>query len=106
MGLMNLFRPPDIHQGVRQYHASPGAFLLDVRTQQEYQQGHIPGSQNIPLQVIDKASSIVENKNVPLYVYCHSGVRSRQAVQALNAMGYENVTNIGGIAAYLGKVER
>ena len=79
--------------------------LLDVRTPQEYREGHIPGSQNVPLQQLDKVEEVTENKDTVLYVYCRSGARSRQAVSLLNHMGYTNVHNIGGIAAYSGKVE-
>ena len=46
------------------------------------------------------------NKDTPLFVYCHSGARSSQAVGQLARMGYTRVKNIGGIAAYQGKVER
>ena len=105
MGFFDLFRQPNINQGVADYHNTPGAILLDVRTPQEYREGHIPGSKNLPLQTIDKVDSIVENKDTVLYVYCHSGARSRQAVSYLQHMGYTNVNNIGGIAAYRGKVE-
>ena len=80
--------------------------ILDVRTPQEYQEGHISGSKNVPLQTIDKISSVADNKNIPLFVYCYSGGRSRQAAAVLGQMGYTNVRNIGGIAAYHGKVER
>ena len=106
MGFLDLFKQNDINQGVKDYHNIPGAVLLDVRTPQEYREGHIPGSKNLPLQTIDKVDSIVENKDTVLYVYCHSGARSRQAVSLLQHMGYSNVNNIGGIAAYSGKVER
>ena len=82
-----------------------GAVLLDVRTPQEYREGHIPGSQNVPLQQLDKVEEVTENKDTVLYVYCRSGARSRQAVSLLKHMGYTNVHNIGGIAAYSGKVE-
>ena len=106
MGFFDLFKQNDINQGVKDYHNIPGAVLLDVRTPQEYREGHIPESKNLPLQTIDKVDSIVENKDTVLYVYCHSGARSRQAASLLQYMGYSNVTNIGGIAAYSGKVER
>ena len=105
MGFFDLFRQPNINQGVADYHNTPGAILLDVRTPQEYREGHIPDSKNVPLQAIDKVEAIVENKDTALYVYCYSGARSRQAVGQLQHMGYTNVTNIGGIAAYRGKVE-
>ena len=105
MSFFDFFRQPDINQGVADCRNTPGAVLLAVRMPQEYREGRIPGSQNVPLQTIDNVASVVENKDVPLYVYCYSGGRSRQAVQRLEQMGYSNVTNIGGIAAYRGKVE-
>ena len=105
MGFFDLFKQPDINQGVKEYSATPGAVLLDVRTSEEYRGGHIPGSKNVPLQTIGKVTSMAENKDTVLFVYCYSGVRSRQAVGLLQRMGYRNVNNIGGIAAYAGKVE-
>lgn len=106
MGFFDFFKQPDIHQGVEQYNATPGAVLLDVRTPQEYAQGHIPGSKNIPLQTLHDAEGAIQDKGTPLYVYCQSGARSSQAASLLRQMGYTNVTNIGGIAAWRGKVER
>ena len=105
MGIFDFFKQPDINQGVQEYKNTAGAVLLDVRSPQEYREGHIPGSQNVPLQQLDKVDEVTENKDTLLYVYCHSGARSRQAVSLLQAMGYTNVHNIGGIAAYSGKVE-
>ena len=105
MGIFDFFKQPDINQGVQEFKNAAGAVLLDVRTPQEYGEGHIPGSQNVPLQQLDKVEEVTENKDTVLYVYCHSGARSRQAVSLLQAMGYTNVHNIGGIAAYSGKVE-
>ena len=105
MRIVDLFRQPDINQGVQEFKNATGAVLLDVRSPQEYREGHIPGSQNVPLQQLDKVEEVTENKDTVLYVYCRSGARSRQAVSLLQAMGYTNVHNIGGIAAYSGKVE-
>ena len=106
MGFFDFLRQPDINKGIMEYRDAKGAILLDVRTPQEYREGHIPGSKNVPLQTIDKISFVADNENIPLYVYCYSGARSRQAVTMLQHMGYTNVRNIGGIAAYSGKVER
>ena len=105
MGFFDLFRQPDINQGVKEYRAVPQAILLDVRTPEEYGGGHVPGSRNLPLQQIEKITAIAEKKETPLFVYCQSGARSRQAVSLLQRMGYENVNNIGGMSAYRGKVE-
>ena len=105
MGFFDFFKQPDINQGIKEFSQREDAILLDVRTPQEYRNGFIPGSKNVPLQQLDKMITVVENKNTALYVYCHSGARSRQAVSYLQHMGYTNVNNIGGIAAYRGKVE-
>ena len=106
MGLFNFFRRPDTNQGVLDCRATPGAVLLDVRTPQEYAEGHIPGSRNLPLQRLDAVEDLIGGKETPLFVYCHSGARSRQAVSFLTGKGYTNVTNIGGITAWSGKVEK
>ena len=58
MGFFDFLKQPDINQGVKQYKTTSGAILLDVRTPQEYAEGHIPGGQNLPLQDIDKAAVI------------------------------------------------
>jgi len=106
MRFFDFFKQTDINQGVEQYRADPGAVLLDVRTPQEYAEGHIPGSRNVPLQTLETAPNLPEGKDTPLYVYCYSGARSRQAVSVLRQLGFSRVTNIGGIANYSGKVER
>ena len=105
MSIFDFFKQPDINKGLKEYAEAENAVLLDVRTPQEYGEGHIPGSKNVPLQTLDKVRSVVENKDAELFVYCYSGARSKQATVVLGQMGYTNVRNIGGIAAYQGKVE-
>ena len=106
MGFFNFLKGPDIDRGVKEFQETPGAVLLDVRTSQEYQGGHIPGSVNAPLQTLGGEDMLPADRDTPLFVYCQSGVRSGQAVRLLGQMGYVNTKNIGGIAAYTGKVER
>ena len=106
MGFFDFLKGPDINQGVKEYNATDGAVLLDVRTPDEFRQGHIPGSKNVPLQSIDKVTVMINNKATPIFVHCLSGARSRQAAAKLRQMGYTDVKNIGGISAYAGKVER
>lgn len=105
MGFFDFLLGPDINQGLQEYAATPGAVLLDVRTPQEYREGHIPGSKNIPLYELRQTQEAA-GKDTPLFVYCHSGARSREAVSMLERMGYTKVKNIGGITAYKGEVER
>lgn len=106
MGFFDLFKQPDINKGVEDCRADAGAVLLDVREVQEYRQGHIPGSKNVSVQELNRIAAVAEDKSAPLYVYCYSGSRSRQAVSILQRMGYTNVKNIGDIASYSGKLER
>lgn len=75
--------------------------LLDVRTDQEYRGGHIEGAKNIPLQAIDTYQG---RKTDPVYVICHSGMRSRQAAGMLRKKGYEAINVKGGMLAYKGKI--
>lgn len=106
MGFFDFLKQPNINEGLESYKATPGAVLIDVRTPEEYAGGRIPGGKNIPLQRLDAIDSAVKSKDTPIFVYCLSGARSRQAASMLKSRGYTNVQNIGGISAYLGKVER
>ena len=106
MRFFDFLKGPDINQGVKEYSTTDGAVLLDVRTPDEYRQGHIPESKIVPLQSIDKVTVMINNKATPIFVHCLSGARSRQAAAILKQMGYTNVKNIGGISTYAGKVER
>ena len=56
MGFFDFLKQPDINAGVEQYETVSGAVLLDVRTPEEYAEGHIPGGRNLPLGSIDKAA--------------------------------------------------
>lgn len=106
MGIFDFLKQPDINQGVKECRNTPGAVLLDVRTPQEYGEGHIPGSQNVPLQELEMVGSVAADRDTPLFVYCRSGARSRQAAGMLQQMGYTRAVNIGGILSYTGKTER
>ncbi len=106
MGIFDFLKAPDINQGVIDFKNTNGAILLDVRTRDEYGEGHIPGSTNIPLQEISRAGKEIPDKSTPIYTYCLSGARSSQALSCLRNMGYTAVTNIGGINRYSGPLER
>ena len=106
MGLFDFLKMPDINEELEKYMATPGAVLLDVRTDEEYAEGRIPGSRNIALHELNQIKSAVPNPGTPLFVYCFSGARSRQAVSGLKHMGYTHVTDLGGINRYHGRMER
>ena len=104
MGLFSFLQTKDINSGVRSFLSTEGAVLLDVRTPEEYAEGHIEGSKNIPLQSIEKTEAVITDKSTPLFVHCRSGARSAQATSILKRMGYTNIEDIGGIMSYRGKV--
>ena len=78
--------------------------LLDVRTQEEYASGHIPGAICIPNETIG-SEEIPElpDKDQLILVYCRSGNRSKQASQKLAEQGYTNVVEFGGINGWTGE---
>lgn len=78
--------------------------LLDVRTQQEYKQGHIPGAICVPNEAIGSGEiSELPDKEQLILVYCRSGNRSKQAAEKLANAGYTNVVEFGGILSWTGE---
>ena len=70
-------------------------FLLDVREEYEYQEGHVKGAVNLPLrEILSQKDSLPKDKDI--YVYCRSGHRSADAVNFLKSLGFEKVHNIEG----------
>ena len=75
-----------------------GYIILDVRTQEEYDEAHIEGAILIPdYEVADKAESVLKDKNQLILVYCRSGRRSKLAASELVKLGYTNIKEFGGI---------
>ena len=83
-----------------------GYIILDVRTQEEYEQGHIHGAIVISHEEIpDKAEEVLTDKNQLILVYCRSGRRSKIAAEALLELGYTNIKEFGGIIDWPYEVE-
>ena len=75
-----------------------GYIILDVRTREEYDQGHIPGATQISHEEIaEKAEKVLTDKDQLILVYCRSGRRSKIAAEALVKLGYTNIKEFGGI---------
>ena len=104
MSIFNLFSRKDINDGVEQYRKEDNAVLLDVRNDEEFSEGHIEGSLNLPIGEIDRATTLIPDKSVPIYVYCRSGNRSARAAAYLKGNGYASVYDIGSIISYKGKI--
>lgn len=75
-----------------------GYVILDVRTEEEYNESHIPDAILIPdCEIMTKAEQVLTDKEQLILVYCRSGRRSKNASQALAELGYTNVKEFGGI---------
>ena len=83
-----------------------GYIILDARTQEEYDEGHIPGAIVISHEEItEKAEEVLTDKNQLILVYCRSGRRSKIAAEALVELGYTNIKEFGGIIDWPYEVE-
>ena len=84
-----------------------GYIILDARTQEEYDQGHIPGAIVISHEEIaEKAENVLTDKEQLILVYCRSGRRSKIAAEALAELGYTNIREFGGIIDWPYEVEK
>lgn len=80
--------------------------ILDVRTREEYEQGHIPGAVCVPNESIGSGElSALPRKDQLILVYCRSGNRSKKAAQALADLGYTSIYEFGGISTWPYEVE-
>lgn len=81
--------------------------ILDVREQDEFDEGHIPGAVLLPYtEIEDKAEEMIPDKDKQLLVYCRSGRRSKIAAESLANLGYTNVKEFGGIIDWKYEVEQ
>ena len=84
---------------------SDDVVILDVRTQDEYDGGHIRNAILLPVDEIGlKAEDTLPDKDQMIFVYCRSGVRSQSAANALIGLGYTDVYDIGGIRDWTGEI--
>ncbi|BCK85903.1 phage shock protein (plasmid) [Pusillibacter faecalis] len=81
--------------------------ILDVREQDEFDAGHIPGAVLLPVGTIteDTAAAVIDDLDTVVLVYCRSGNRSKTASQALADLGYTNVYEFGGINSWPYEIE-
>lgn len=82
-------------------YGSPARVILDVRSVEEYNGGHVPGAIVIPHDVVgEKLPEILPDRNTTILVYCRSGKRAETACKALVEAGYINVLHMGGILGW------
>ena len=79
--------------------------ILDVRSPEEYEQGHIPHAINIPIERIgDVPPKELPDRNQTIFVYCSKGVRSMNVSNRLAHMGYKNIVEMGGLQDWNGEL--
>lgn len=81
--------------------------ILDARSEAEFAEGHIPGAIVIPHdEISEKAEEEILDKDIPIFVYCRSGRRSKIAAEALVSLGYSEVYEFGGINDWPYEIEK
>jgi phage shock protein E len=95
MNRMGRTSPEEVRQLV-----ADGAALVDVRTQGEFSQGHLPGAHHFPVTDLAALKQKFSDKNKPIVVYCASGARSSRARRQLMSQGYEKVFDLGPMSAW------
>ncbi len=92
------YRKISAEQAKARMDSGDAPLVIDVRTAEEYAEGHIAGAVLLPLAQIDESvQELLTDKDAELLVYCRSGNRSRAAAQLLVDMGYTNVHDFGGV---------
>ena len=92
-------------EAIRLMESEVDFIVLDVRTQAEYNQGHIPGAICVPNETIGTEDiPQLPDKMQLILVYCRSGNRSKQAAQKLADQGYTNIVEFGGILNWPGEI--
>lgn len=98
---MEELKPISVEQVKEDLDQGKEFILLDVRTKEEYEEGHIEGAINIPLKDLAyEVENEIPDKDEVIYLYCRSGVRVLTAGQILYDLGYNQVYNMGGIISW------
>ena len=101
----NTYTQITMTEAVEMMNTETNYIILDVRTHEEYNEGHIPGAICIPNETIGSEDlSALPDKNQLILVYCRSGNRSKQASEKLVRLGYINIVEFGGIRDWTGDI--
>ena len=80
-----------------QERAKTGAILLDVRSPQEYKEGHLQGAISLPeYEIKNNVENKISNRNQEIILYCRSGGRSKKAYNIMRKLGYTNLYTLKG----------
>ena len=101
----NTYRQITMQEAVEMMEKEEDYIILDVRTEQEFAAGHIPGAILVPNETIGtKEIPLLSDKDQLIMVYCRSGNRSKQASGKLVQLGYTNIVEFGGINSWPGEI--
>lgn len=99
------YRQITMEEAIAIMEEESGYIILDVRTPEEFREGHIPGAVNIANETIGTEDlPQLPDKDQMILVYCRSGNRSKQASGKLAVLGYTNIVEFGGINSWPGEV--
>ena len=102
------FKMVSMAEGIELAEKNPDAVIVDVRRDDEYKTGHIPGAVLLTMETItaETAAKVLPAKNQMILIYCRSGRRSKIAAQNLLDLGYTNLIEFGGILDYTCQIEK
>ncbi len=102
-----VYKNVSMAEGLKITKQNPDAVIVDVRRDDEYKAGHIPGAVLLTMETItaETAAKVLPDKNQLLLIYCRSGRRSKIAANTLLDLGYTNIIEFGGILDYKGNLE-
>ena len=97
-----MIRRLDFSQSHALLQSGKSLVLLDVREEEEFITGHVPGAVLLPVDTIDKetAAAAIPALDTPVMVYCRSGKRSIRAALMLDRLGYKDIYDMGGLAGW------
>ena len=101
--MFNFFKSNHLSQekAYEQLQADKTIKLIDVRTKEEFKDGHVKGSINLPLNTLpQRFQGMLPNKDQKIYIICLSGARASDATDFLKKSGYTDVHNIGGVGSW------
>ena len=106
MGILDFLKGPDINEVMLKYHQLKYAVIVDLRDEEDFSKGRIPGSINVPLNNIGKVIYEVEDRNVPVFVCGWYLGDCKKGASALRSLGYSSVTILGECERYTGEIEK
>ena len=106
-GMVNSYKQISQEEAAQMMEEDDGHVIVDVRTQEEYDEGHIPGAICIPNEeIIDTKPELLPDVDQVILIYCRSGRRSKEAAEKLFNMGYTHIYEFGGIIDWTGEIEK